>query len=116
MSTPQPNEHGVYQPSESITMPNPRPGWKGMPLAEIDLVQLPSGWRSAIGAQTNNRGRAEPITDRSVSHPTRDAAVAAAVARLRAWLIDNDDAQAALISRWLDTLTPDQLDLFGVAA
>ena len=111
-----PNEHGVYQPTETLALPNPRPGWRGAPLAEIDLLQLPDGWRSAIGAMLANSGRGEPITVRNTVHGSREAAILAAIGRLRAWLDSSGEAQAPVVSRWLDSLIPDQPDLFGAAA
>ena len=65
MTDPLPNPHGVYEPTETLMLPNPKANWRGAPLAEIDLLHLSDGWRSAIGAMLNSCGRGEPITLRS---------------------------------------------------
>ena len=100
----EPNEHGVYRPTESLTLPNPKQGWRGLPLAEIDLLELPDGWRSAIGAQLSTHGRGEPITLRSPVYVTRDQAIEAGIAKLRRWLASVDDSLAATVTRWLDVV------------
>lgn len=112
----QPNEHGVYQPTETLELPNPKSRWRGAPLAEIDLLELPDGWRSSIGAMLNASGRGEPITIRTAVHPTRDAALLHGIERLRKWLAKADEPQVPMVLRWLDTLIPEQPDLFGAAA
>lgn len=116
MSDPQPNACGVYAPTETLALPNPKAGWRGAPLAEIDLLQLSDGWRSSIGAMLNASGRGEPITIRTPAHPTREAALRHGIERLREWLMRADEPQVPMVLRWLDTLIPDQPDLFGAAA
>lgn len=83
-------------------------------MAEIRLLQLEDGWRASIDAQLGSRGRSEPLSARLQPHPTRDAALEAAIERLRTWCGAEDDARPVIA--WLDTLIPDQPDLFGAAA
>jgi hypothetical protein len=107
MSEPLPNPHGVYAPTETLTLPNTKANWRGAHLAEIDLLRLSDGWRSAIGAMLSVNGRCEPITIKSTAFPTREAAIADGVERLRLWLDYVDDPQAPAVRRWLDSLIPD---------
>lgn len=110
---PQPNAHGVYTPTETLELPNPRKGWRGCPLAEIRLLALPDGWRSATGSSlSNGAGHGSPLMLRDTPHPTRDAAIAAAAARLRYRMEREGCTDARAVLRWLDTLRPAQPDLF----
>lgn len=116
MTDPLPNANGVYSPTETLALPNPKANWRGAPLAEIDLLSLSDGWRSAIGAMLNASGRAEPLTIRTAVHTTREDALLFGIERLRAWLARADEPQVPMVLRWLDTLIPEQPDLFGAAA
>ncbi|HUD28935.1 MAG TPA: hypothetical protein VMQ93_08700 [Novosphingobium sp.] len=117
------NRNGVYCPTETLTLQRDAKGWRGCPRVEIDLVELPEGWRSSLNYSFftgSHMGSASPTTDRDPLHPTRRAAIAQQVEKLRgvcARLIDESMKREALeMLTWADSLIPDQLDLFGEAA
>lgn len=116
------NEHGVYQPDERLTLPRPVKGWRGGPIGEIDLADLGTHWIWATGFQlwgADCWGASSPLCDRDrYRAPSRDAAIQAACAYLRAKVGPRagECKEAKAIVAWLDTLIPDQLDLFGAAA
>ncbi|GEM_PF-4162827 len=117
------NEHGVFTPDEVLELPRPVKGWRGMGLAEIRLADLGAHWIWATGFQMHSGdfwGRGGPLMDNEPYRtPTRQDAIAAASANLRKSLFkraDEGDRDASAVMAWLDTLIPDQLDLFGAAA
>lgn len=120
----QPNENGVYEPQECLTLPRDVKGWKGMPTAEIELIDLGPYWLWATRFQLMHGdlwGSASPLIDdcprRFMSRraPTREAAVDAAGAYLRERIgpRSGESADARRIIAWLDELHPAQPDLFG---
>jgi len=119
------NENGVYEPDERFELPMPKKGWRGCPLAEIEIADLGTHWIWAVSYQMmtgNCAGRGSPLTDfdrpwGTSRAPTRDAAIAAATADLRISMMKRGDCRdARAVLAWLDTLRPAQLDLFGAAA
>lgn len=118
------NEHGVYEADEVLALPLPKKGWRGLPLADIRLADLGDHWIWATGYQLHSgdwSGASNPLTDGHSSHqaPSREAAVEAASAYLRARLAKHaaeGHADAVAIVGWLASLNPAQLDLFGEAA
>lgn len=117
------NEHGVYQALERLELP-PRPvkGRKGGPIAEIDLAFIGPHWIWATGFQLwggDCWGASSPLCDRdNYRAGSREAAIDAAATYLRRKIGPRagECRDAAAIVGWLDTLIPDQLDLFGAAA
>ncbi|TKD50562.1 hypothetical protein [Sphingomonas baiyangensis] len=110
------NMFGVYTPHEVLTLERDRKGWRGLPVASIELLHDSSGWRSAINYQFMHgdcAGHGEPLTDRSPHYPSRDAAIAGAAERLRPAAARRDDGDARKVLAWLDELQPAQADLFA---
>lgn len=122
------NEHGVYTADEVLELPRPVKGWRGMGLAEIRLADLGTHWIWATGFQMHSSdflGSSSPLTNHEPTPysncraATRQDAIAAASANLRKSLSKRaaeGDRDAAAVMAWLDTLIPNQLDLFGAAA
>ncbi|AYJ85764.1 hypothetical protein D3Y57_06995 [Sphingomonas paeninsulae] len=113
----QKNDCGVYTPHETLELPMPRKGWRGMPLADIDLVQTPEGWRSCFGYQFMTGdccGRGSPLTDHDRAFPTRELAVSHSATALRKIAARRADREAKLVLEWLDNLEPVQADLFAL--
>jgi hypothetical protein len=121
------NEIGVYEPDERLSLSRPVKNWRGGPLGEIRLANLGTHWIWATSFQLWSGdcwGSSSPLMD--VDHtphtnhraPTRETAIEAASARLRKSLSDRATScrDARAVIEWLDTLVPDQLDLFGAAA
>jgi hypothetical protein len=114
-----PNAHGVYPPSETLTLQHNRRNWRGCALAEIDLALTADGWRSAHAFQflTASRwGSCSPIVARDPAFATREEAIAHEAAQLRARVIDYEANEVGAVLRWLASLRPAQGDLFAVAA
>jgi hypothetical protein len=116
----QKNENGVYCPTEVLRMERNVKGWRGVARVEIDLVQTDVGWRAARGFSFftgSHWGAFGPIDDHCTPHPTREAAIAEQVARMRReWSkLDEPSMQreASEMLAWLDSLNPAQLDLFA---
>ncbi len=115
------NENGVYTADETLELPRPKKGWNGVPIAEIDLVDLGTHWLWATGFQlwgSDFWGASSPLCDRDgYRSESREAAIASASAYLRrkvgSRVSECTDARA--IIAWIDALIPDQLDLFGAA-
>lgn len=118
----QPNEHGVYMPSEVIELPRAVKGWRGGPLAEIMLADLGSHWIWATGFQlwgSDCWGSFSPLVDFDAHQAlTRETAIEQAAASIRKKVGSRaaECRDAAAIVAWLDTLMPAQLDMFGAAA
>lgn len=116
------NEHGVYEADEALELPRPRKGWRGGPIAEIRLADLGTHWIWATGFQMwggDMWGSSSPLMDSEAYRaPTRQAAIDLASEQLRKSLVKRaaDCRDARAVMEWLDTLAPDQLDLFGAAA
>lgn len=117
------NEHGVYAADEILDLPRAVKGWCGMGLAEIRLVDLGTHWIWATGFQMHSGdfwGSGGPLTNHDpYKAPTREAAIEAASANLRKSLstrAEGGDRDASAVMAWLDSLIPNQLDLFGAAA
>ena len=103
-------------PVERMVFANPARGWWGVPFAEIFLAPAVDGWRQATAVALDGHGHAFPLTIRSKPHATREAALRAAIERLRAATPEGTGTRARLISAWLDRIDPDQRDLFAPAA
>lgn len=134
MSWPQPNEHGVYRPTEVLELPMPRKGWRGSPLAEIRLCHIEQGWIWATGYNCPASGGGSPLHVPSdtrapsarLLQPTRAAAIAAAARYLcddfgkRKRPINEVDIKPyRQIVEWAESLLEQQTqpDLFeGIAA
>lgn len=122
------NKFGVYQPDETLELPRPDKGWRGGPIAEIDLADMGTHWIWSTGFQMwsgDMWGSSSPLMDleptpySTCRAPTREAAIELASAQLRKNLTkraDEGDRDARAVLTWLDTLIPDQFDLFGSAA
>lgn len=116
------NEHGVYQPDERLSLPRTLKGWRGADIANIKLADMGTHWIWANDYQMHGgdwSGSGSPLMDLAGSRaPSRQAAIEMASNEFRRRLTSRaarcKDAQAVL--EWLDTLIPDQLDLFGAAA
>ena len=121
------NAHGVYEADEVLQLARPLKGWRGGPIAEVCLANLGTHWIWATSYQLwtgDCCGSSSPLMDMEPTPfstcraPTRQAAIELASAQLRKSLTPRAaecrDARAVL--EWLDTLTPDQFDLFGAAA
>jgi hypothetical protein len=118
------NEHGVYQPDERLSLPRKA----GADTAYITLADMGTHWIWATGFQIwggDFWGSSSPLMDleptpfSSCRAPTREGAIQMASAQLRKSLskrADEGDRDATAILVWLDSLIPDQLDLFGAAA
>ncbi len=122
------NENGVYQADETLELPRAVKGWRGGPIAEIDLADMGTHWIWSTGFQMwggDMWGSSSPLMDleptpfSTCRAPTREAAIELASAQLRKNLAkraEEGDRDARAVIAWLDTLIPDQLDLFGAAA
>lgn len=118
------NENGVYQPDERLCL-NRR---DGADFAYITLANMGTHWIWATGFQMWSGdfwGSSSPLMDleptpySTCRAPTREAAIELASAELRKSLSDRaaaGDRDASAVVAWLDTLFPDQFDLFGAAA
>lgn len=120
MGEPSCNQHGVYEAQERLVLARDTKGWRGLPTAEIEMCQLPEGWLWATSFQLMQGdccGSASPL---SLNHgrlaPSREVAIEAAVAHLSARMAKQDGQDARRIVAWLETLQPDQLDLFASLA
>lgn len=114
MSAPTPNAHGVYDTADRLVLPMPRVNWRGMPMAEISLIELPDGWRMATAVcLLTGSGHSSPLTADGTPYATRADALAAACDRIRDRTRgDRNSAQAVLL--WLDRVAnPAQRSLFG---
>ncbi|GLT00839.1 hypothetical protein GCM10007897_22290 [Sphingobium jiangsuense] len=116
-----PNENGVYDPQECLTLHRDAKGWCGLPTAEIKLIDLGDYWLWATGFQMMQGdccGSASPLSDMHGRRaPTRDAAIDAAGEYLRGRIETraNESIDARRIVAWLDSLRPAQPDLFARA-
>lgn len=116
------NENGVYEAAEAIELPRHVKGWRGGPIGEIRLARLGTHWIWATGFQLwggDCWGSSSPLMDTANrSAKSRAEALEQAGAHLRAKLSSRaaEYPDAAAILSWLETLAPDQLDLFGAAA
>ena len=82
-----PNQAGVYQPTETLELPVTKKNWRGVALAEINLVELRDGtWRMGLSSNFNHGSMTgtgfAPSAD-GHSFATRAEALDAAIARLR---------------------------------
>ncbi|WP_108459158.1 hypothetical protein [Devosia naphthalenivorans] len=120
------NEHGVYDADEKLALPYPKKGWRGSPLADISLADLGTHWIWATGYQMHSgnwEGAGSPLSDHEAWAERRCASRAAAIAAASDYLrgrlqsrADGGDRDASAVCAWLDSLIPNQLDLFGAAA
>ncbi len=109
---------GAYvqlEPVETFTLPNKR----GFAAARIELGRFGEGWSNAVHFQQavgDMWGHGEPMGYWDVRKPerlfsTRDEALSDAIARLRE-IMGRRPVELAPQLAWLDTLVPDQADLF----
>jgi hypothetical protein len=119
----QKNRNGVYCPTETLVLQRDVKGWRGCPRVEIDLVELPDGWRSSLNYSFftgNHMGSASPTTDHDPLHPTRRDAIAQQVEKLRGICVrltdDSMQREGREMLAWAESLIPNQLDLFGATA
>ena len=108
------------EPVVSHVLPDPkRPN--AIATAEIKVGPSDRGWLCAISVSAPASGRFEPLGYWSDYPPRRtfpdlNAALAGAIADLRAWLgHDGAEPIRARVLAWLDSLNPAQPDLFGAA-
>ncbi len=105
------------EPAESHQLDNPKPGWRGLPLARVQVARCDGGWVYAAAVSVDCAGFAEPLGIWSDMpglrvHPTAGAAITAARARIGRWLADRQTGpEAAMVVAWLATV--DQPDLFS---
>lgn len=73
--------------SETLEMPNPRPGWRGGPPAEIRLGQTADGqWASTTAKWLTGIGQGTPLVLGAAIHATRSAALESAVSEILFYL------------------------------
>lgn len=109
------------EPVEDFVLPHKRAN--ACPMAQIELGRFGEQWTNAVGFQQaagDMWGHWEPMGYRDGReperlHPTREAALSDAIGRLRLIMGRRPDQLAPQLA-WLDTLIPDQPDLFGEAA
>lgn len=118
------NEYGVYQPDERLSLPRR----DGADTAYITLADMGAHWIWATGFQIwggDFWGSSSPLMDleptpfSTCRAPTREAAIQLASSQLRNSLskrADEGDRDARAVMAWLDSLIPDQMELFGAAA
>lgn len=98
-------------PSETFTLPHRR---MACALAEIEIGHRDGEWFNAVRFQQDggdSLGHGEPLNcDRPL--PDRDAALSDATDRLREMMNCRPSELAPQLA-WLDTLVPDQPDLFS---
>lgn len=105
--------------SETLAYPAPtpsRPHFVGLPNATITLGQHDDGrWMWATDYSTTNHGAGYACLPKWGNFAaTRDEALQCAVDELRKrW---RNKADCAALQRWLDTLQPQQADLYGRTA
>lgn len=110
------------EPVQVWTLPSDRKGWQGGPLAEIRIGEHDGRWFFSTAFEQDRggvMGHASPLgfwpdgrQESRRGHADPDAALAAAVARLRAMMGGRPKELAAHLA-WLDTLAPTQPDLFS---
>lgn len=120
------NEHGVYDADETLELKRDVKGWKGSPLAEIRLADLGTHWIWATSYQMHSgnwEGAGSPLSDNEAwaerRCPDRESAVRAAISYLTGRSgrrAEEGDRDGAAVVAWLNTLIPNQLDLFGAVA
>lgn len=112
------NKYGVYEPDETLSLP--RKGRGGVSVATIQLADLGPHWIWATSFQMSGGdywGKFSPLKDQpNHREQSRVVAIKAAAADLRRNLSSRADPDAKSIMAWLETLIPDQFDMFGVAA
>lgn len=106
---------GAYHPlpvEDLIELPDPRPNWRGGPLAAIELARRPDGrWtygykcNDNLGGQSSGPGWIEGSDHDAFD--TRAAAFHDAIRRIRDWADGREHPAARKILRWLDGLSPD---------
>ena len=105
------------EPVADFILPNRRAN--ACPLAQIELGRHGPGWVNCIGFQQDGGdcwGSWEPMgfwpgQEPCTTFATHDAALADAIDRMRSKLAGRPREMAQQIA-WLDTLVPDQPDLF----
>lgn len=115
----EPNSHGVYSDAdatESFILPRNKPGWRGVPIAEIRLLLIEAGWIEATTYNTftgSCHGGGYGLSAKWGVYPSRQAALDHAIAGLRRKIAKDDGPDCRQIGAWLDSLVPDQADLFA---
>lgn len=110
------NQFGVHEADETLVLPFDRKGWRGVPTAEIELRDLGTHWiwsASYCLMSGDHQGHFSPLTDHPrYRQPTRQEALDAARADLRAPMDGRDSRDAKRIVQWLEGLNPVQGSLF----
>ncbi|UXC93148.1 hypothetical protein EGM87_22905 [Sphingobium sp. RSMS] len=106
------NPHGAYpdDEAESFICPNPTKGWRGSPLCAIRLLHIEAGWLQATDVCLADRGGGHGLSEKFGGgiHPTREAALTAAladVARRTAVAVDWSTAAAHdawRVRKWME--------------
>ena len=108
ISTCQPSAHGVYPAdgAEILTLPVDKPGWKGLPLAEVCLLRLEAGWIEATSTNVEGGGFTSPLSVRSKVYGSRGEALHGARRRLLAFCIGRSGKpDGRRISQWAKALS-----------
>lgn len=99
---------------ERWTLPNTRPGWKGGPIAEIEIGRIADqGWIVATHAQFPNGGWGAPFADCPANarrYVSRTEALCAAIDIIRKGLSTHHVGQmlSAQVEKWLIALDPER--------
>lgn len=114
-----PNEHGVYEAQEAMHLPRPAKNWRGIPLLEIELVQVEGQWLWGTGLSFwtgDHWGSFQGLSTRSPRAATREQAIVDAARYLMSRIEGRSCHEARLMREWLSALIdpqPQQLDMFG---
>lgn len=90
---------------ERYALPNPKPGWRGGPLVEIEIGHIDGqGWIVATHGQLAGGGWGDPFHDCPANperYATRDEALAAAINAVMTETLGASDREARMIETWL---------------
>lgn len=75
-----PNEFGSYSldDAERLTLPVLKKGWRGMLVAEIELLQIPEGWIFGWSLCVGDTGYAVGLSSKAMAYATRSTALKSA--------------------------------------
>lgn len=114
-----PNKHGVYADAERIELLPIRKAWQGVACAEIAVGLIEGEWRSVHSHHFftgDHWGSSSPLTALAPGYTTRADAITGAGERLTARIAGRTGPEAERMRAWVAGLSPDQTDLFGIAA